>query len=47
MYKTPSSVAAGLTATRGLFDLVPRETLERLSRAELQTPLHAKGELRR
>ena len=45
MYKTPSNVTAGLTASH--CDLVPRATLARLFRAEVQRPQRATGEPRR
>ena len=47
MYETPLNVTAGLTAIRGLFDLVPRATGARLSRAEVQRPQGATGKPRR
>ena len=40
------SLTAGLTAVRGLFDLVPWATCLRLFRAEVQRPQRATGELR-
>ena len=47
MCKTASSVTADSTATPLPFDLVPRTTLARLSRAEVQRPRGATDEPRR